>query len=275
MRASSMFPNPAPKSTRDKIIAILSEKKPLSIKEIHNAIRREHGFEGTYQAMHKAVVQATGDGILKKEGTKYVLDNAWINGVKDFGSAYLGEKYNLSELVKKDVLNLTFPKMISMAKFVINYYGQYPNPEKHPAILHWRHMWPIISLSDEEYIATKNILQLNGSYILSSSGNPLDKLSIDSFRKFGCKIKMDPSFKFNPDLVVWGDYIGYIYLGEGVKTWDNICGKIKNVDDMDLTQFYKLIFETKVEVNLIIAKNPPVAEQIRQETLRHFKEGAK
>ncbi|MFH1224669.1 MAG: hypothetical protein V1676_02590 [Candidatus Diapherotrites archaeon] len=270
-RTDSIFPNPNLKSTRDKIISLLLEKKPLTIKEIYNAVKREHAFEGTYQAMHKAVVQAADDGVLKKEGMEYVLNPEWVNGVKEFGAAYLDEKYNLAELAKRDIVNLTFPSMMSMGKFVVNYIFKYPGQHKCPKVMHWRHMWPIITVSEEEYAATKKFISEKGAYALTGFDNLIDRMSIESFKQFGCKVKVSHEFRFDHDVMVGGDYISYIYFGEAVKEWDKLCKQIEKVRAVNPSELYKLTFETNVDVNLVIIKNSAVAEQIRRQTMEHFR----
>ncbi|MBU0662074.1 hypothetical protein KJ891_01310, partial [Candidatus Micrarchaeota archaeon] len=70
--------NGGAKSTRDAIISLLSSKWPLSAKEIYGRLAREHGFEGTYQAVHKAIAQALAEGVVVREGKGYSLSKEWI-----------------------------------------------------------------------------------------------------------------------------------------------------------------------------------------------------
>ncbi|MFH1224670.1 MAG: hypothetical protein V1676_02595 [Candidatus Diapherotrites archaeon] len=266
--------NGGTKSTRDSIISLLSEKWPMNAKEICGRLSREHGFEGTYQAAHKAIMQALAEGVVVRDGKGYMLSEHWISSIKNYGadleSTYLKKEYNLAELVEKDVANITFKYLISMARFIINYYTRYPNPKNQPMIIHWRHMWPLITLSKEEYVTTKEFCEKFGGYTLTCFDNPLDNLSTEAFKKYNCKIKVNPVFRFDPDVMVYGDYVAYIYFGDAVKLWDDICGKIKTAEDIDLVEFYKVMLESEIEVNVVVVKNAKVAEEIRRRTLAEF-----
>lgn len=267
------------KGTRELVVSLLGSEWPLGTKEIFSRLKRAHAFEGTYQAVHKAIAQAVADGVLEKRGTKYLLSEHWISAIKNYGadleSTHLKKEHNLAELVEKDVSNITFKYLISMARFIINYYTRYPNPKKQPMIMHWRHMWPLITLSKEEYMTTKEFCEKFGGHILTCFDNPLDNLSTEAFKKYNCKIKTDPSFRFDPDVMVYGDYVAYIYFGDAVKLWDDICGKTKSAKDIDLVEFYKVMLESEIEVNVVVVKNAKVAEQIRRRTMEYFKEGTK
>ncbi len=84
------------KSTKDAIIEILSSEWPLSLKKIHNAIKKKYAISVTYQATHKAINELVDGGTLKKENREYQLSFNWINRIESFGKK-LREDY-----LKKD-----------------------------------------------------------------------------------------------------------------------------------------------------------------------------
>jgi len=55
------------KSTQDLIIEILSNEWPLTTKQIHNRLKRNHAKNISYQAAHKTIKQMLEEKILLKE----------------------------------------------------------------------------------------------------------------------------------------------------------------------------------------------------------------
>ena len=71
MTLSVTIPTPGKgKSVKDCIISILSAEWPLSAKKIYNRIK-SGGAEVSYQAVHKALKELSGKGILEKEDKGY------------------------------------------------------------------------------------------------------------------------------------------------------------------------------------------------------------
>ena len=73
------------KSTKKIIIDILSSEWPLSLSKIYYKIKKKYGLGITYQAVHKAINELTGERILKKEKKEYQLSIDWINKIENFG----------------------------------------------------------------------------------------------------------------------------------------------------------------------------------------------
>ena len=86
------------KSTKDMVISLLSQKWPLSAKEIYNSMRREFGAEFSYQAVHKILNELQQEKILEKNGMSYQISKNWIEQVKKFSSD-LDEKYTNGKTV--------------------------------------------------------------------------------------------------------------------------------------------------------------------------------
>jgi len=82
------------KSTHDSIVSILSEKQPLTAKEIYNTLNREYGNGVSYQGIHKTVLQLVEERVIEKNDKKYHLNEEWVKEVANFGKK-LEQKFQM------------------------------------------------------------------------------------------------------------------------------------------------------------------------------------
>jgi len=71
-------------STRGQIISLLSEKWPLSAKEMHNSIVRKYKAKLSYQAIHKALCEMEKINVLESKDKKFQLNRRWLKLQKEF-----------------------------------------------------------------------------------------------------------------------------------------------------------------------------------------------
>ena len=74
------------------VIAVLSERWPLSARQLHSAIREDFSSSASYQGVHKALETLLGEGIVLFKDRKYQLDPGWIRELKLAGET-LERKY--------------------------------------------------------------------------------------------------------------------------------------------------------------------------------------
>jgi len=69
-------------STKQKIIHLLSEKWPLSAKEIHEKLIKTYSSKISYQATHKTIQEMLSEKVLEKNQNGYSLSIEWIQKSK-------------------------------------------------------------------------------------------------------------------------------------------------------------------------------------------------
>jgi len=73
------------KDLRDAILSLLTDKWPLSARDIHGHIRKDYKIDITYQGVHKALRQMNSEGLLASRDGKYLIDLSWARKVTAFG----------------------------------------------------------------------------------------------------------------------------------------------------------------------------------------------
>jgi chromosome condensin MukBEF complex kleisin-like MukF subunit len=72
------------KSTKDKIIDLLSSEWPLSLKRIYGKLKKRYGINISYQATHKAINELVEEKVLQKVKKEYKLNIEWVNNLERF-----------------------------------------------------------------------------------------------------------------------------------------------------------------------------------------------
>lgn len=269
--------NPKSKSTKDHIILILSEEWPLSAKEIYNRLLRKRTTEISYQAVHKTLNEMENAGQIKKIEMGFMLNLDWIRSIKNFGEfierAYITRTPTpIKHSENQEVFNFTFNDPMDLARFILDVFFAYPNPDKKPGICHWWSIYPPISLSDSEYRRLRQRLSQTQHYMLGHNQTTMDKIFAENFRGLGVKVLLGADIPFNPDTMVQGDYVGLVYFSPKFRRdWLRYCKIAKILDKLRLSKLLMLIYEHSDKFNVIVSKNQEVADRIREQTLEYFK----
>ena len=266
--------------TKDLIIELLSREWPLSAKEIHNRLKREHSSECSYQATHKLLNQLAEEKVVVKEGKNYGLDKGWIKNLKNLGSD-LEEKYlrnvgtnALKKLEEQGAANVTVNGILETSKFILEGLAYLPNPEKKPNFFLWRNVYSIIGLGDSDYAAIAKHFGSEEWYAVASEDNLMDRMFADTLSKYGVKNILDVkdcATTLN-DTIVVGDYVATLwYPPEFRGPWYLQNKEPKNLTDFDLREHLNKMRNVKAEINFVVVKNAGLAEQIRRQYLPLFK----
>ncbi|MFH1586658.1 MAG: hypothetical protein ABID38_02280 [Candidatus Diapherotrites archaeon] len=257
-------------SNKDKIISILSRKWPLTTKEIYNALQREYGVEISYQAVHKIIVQLQNEGVMVKNGKDLEINKEWIKSVNKFGNEleqiYSNPKSKIN-FENSRPLNLKFNKFMELARFLVNdFFIQFPNPEKKNAVCFMRHAFGAIGASDVEHDNFKKMFSYCNHYGINAKDTFLDNWNANYLAKLGKKSTTGTKFSCKEDTFIQGDYIGETYYEMGFITdVDNYYSSIKNAKDISVEEYFEKILNKPTEINVILTKNPYLADKLRQE----------
>jgi hypothetical protein len=267
-------------STRDLIIQILSDQWPLSAKQVFAAVKKQSETGISYQAVHKSIMDLKQDGVVREVGKKFVLNLDWIKQVKGFGERL--EKAYVSSVSSKEVgedaavRNYRFNDAMSLARFILDDFFSLSNLENKPSVCWWWNMYPTFSISDAEYRRMREKLAKTKFYMLGGTDTPMDKIFAENFEKLGVKIKVGVEIPFNPDTMVCGDYVGLIYFSPKFRRmWHKYCKIGAVLNKLKMGKLLMLLYEHCDSFNVVVTKNPEIADRIRGQTLEHFKKGGK
>lgn len=264
-------------STRESIIQTLSEEWPLSVKQLHERVKRQSGVDLTYQAVHKVVLALLQEGVLQKDVKSFSLNFDWIKKMKEKSLAleeyYLKrQKLSLKSLKENETINLHFSNLMDMARFVLFDFLAFEDPKKRPIVCKLWNAWPPIVLNDHEFKILVEILSKKIMYQTITNTTFLDKMSGECFEKMGVKTKFGVPCDLAIDTIVVADFVAIIHFPEVKKQFRKVSKLIKILNGAALKMLFHFLFQTKVNVLVSVTKNSELADSIRKEVLALFKE---
>lgn len=259
-----------------RIIQVLFEDFPLSTKEIHRRLQRNFGVTSTYQAVHKQLGELLNQGVVEKDGKNYKLSEEWIAEGKDIFSR-VSEYYSsktVSSLIPNGPVPVThtFFSPLDLAKFVISFSSGFPNPGDKKIVFRWWSFYPTFSLSEKDYKKMREIIKKNKLYILVKCQTSVDLSLEKEYLQLGAKVKSGVDNPVNPDVLVNGDFVCFIYFPQKFRLdWEKYCRGSGGGKIVHFAKLLSHIFDTKTGFNIVVTKSPALAEQIRTECLLQFR----
>ncbi len=267
-------PGIAPTSTKGAIISVLSTDWPLSVKQIHHAIKKRFGGNITYQAVHKLAKQLLLKEVLQKEGDRYKLNLKWVSDVRDFvvkiEETYAGGSQKDSVSYEDNVSTMTFKTVSELNR----YFMSLDFTENETIYIECAHMWWPLFHSELAYARMKRIRQAKNKLFLICRGDSVpDSWCADFERKEGSNVKIGVDCAQDCDLYAYGDSVIRIYYPKKLmRLIDDVYNKTANMEDIDLVWMFSNFFEVPTEVYLVVNKTAAASEKAKQKILSHFKE---
>ena len=262
------------KSTKDKIISVLSNKWPLSAKELYNILQREHGAEVSYQAVHKILNELQEEKILEKNGKSYQISKEWIQQVKRFGSE-LEENYTNGKKIDFEhfeSMHLVFDSFMELARFIINdYFQKFPTPTGKESVCYWRHAFGIIGMSETEYNNLKKMFSETTHYGICRSDSFIDKWFSEYYKKINKRCVTGIDYPFHDETYVFGDFICFAFFPkEFTKKIDKFYATMKEANSETLQKYSEILLNEKVKIDVLITKNPTLANFMREYAVKAY-----
>lgn len=263
------------KSTKEKIVSILSVKFPLTTMEIFNLLKKEHGFNGSYQAVHKVINDLHEEGIIEKNFDGIKLDKNWIEKLTSFTQS-VKEKYThkpAAPSLNEGTIHLTFSSFLDFAKFMVNdYYANHEfNPERKPCVCFWNHVYPATGVGDTEYKNIINFLSYSTHYAVSRSNTTADDFFSKYVEKLGKKCVNGVESSVKNDTFVHGDHVMEAFFHPKLaESMDRLYSEVKEVNELELEKFFAFVTNSKFKIEVIIFKNKDLAKKLTDEAIQLY-----
>jgi len=270
------------KKVKDLVISILAMRHPLSSKKTYNEIKRRYGYSVTYQAVHKTIAQLLEHGILVKEDMEYSINMQWIDEISNFVDR-LKESYETHKKYPFGVIDMqtsenmqmiVFNNFLSAELFNLRLVDKYcSNPKnKAPYCAHVQHIKRPIFQSGQAYETLKIFKKTKmGKYILVQGNTLLDRWCVN-FYDGASNYRLGVDVAKDHETYIFGDTFTHLYIPAKLcKEVDFVYNNTKTISDVKMPKIYDSIYEKNFKVQLLIYKNPEIAEQLRQKTLSYFK----
>ncbi len=270
-----------PKNVKEMIVFILAHEFPLSTKELKSRIKKYYSRSVSYQAVHKEAMKLGREGLLLKQDKKFQLNARWVQKFYKFAEALhinysKARKYPLNILKLRedgDIITLDFDSLNEADDYfidVMDYFYQTLSPDE-PIIMHYRHnAWPILHAKKQEEISTAGPRERR-TYCLCGSDTPLDRWCTDFENSIGMNVKIVPGAAKQWGTHVYGDLILQFHREATVsRKMDEFFEKSTSIDTIDPSELREL-FDQKGNFKVIVHKNKLMADEIKAETMKHFK----
>ena len=180
------------RTTKGQIIQLLSDIHPLTSKEIFDELKEKFSFSGTYQSVHKSLQELVENKVITAKNGKYSLEHDWIieakTHVEDIEKRLQYKEPSIEEIASKETTTIYFDKFIDIGRFVLEKFGNLPDPENKEFITIVHHTWPAIALSPKLFKLFQEFHKKNKNYILVKNNTIIDKINATPFQKNGAKI---------------------------------------------------------------------------------------
>lgn len=273
LNVSLIQTNGSPKTIRDAIVSLLSEEWPLSAKQILNRGRKEFGFSVSSQAVYKALKQLENESIIRKNGEGYLLDFQWIKKTRQIVEE-LHQTYSLYNENNHDRQNSFSVSTLHEAdKFLLNLIlrQQPTNTKESPLIMHWSHYWVPLLLSLNDYKKIKDEFIRFEVFGLVRGNTLIDRWCQDFWTKAGVQSKCGIDVASTCDLLVYGDTVIQIFYPEEIKkNLEEFFSTVTKIEDLDLYALFEGVFQKKTNIQILVHKNPALAQQLTSQTIKIF-----
>lgn len=269
------------KKAKDLIISVLAMNYPLSSKKIYNEIKRGFGYSVTYQAVHKSILQLLEQGVLIKEDKEYSINMQWIDELSNFVErmkqnyeAHKKYPFGIIDMqTSENMQMIVFSNFLSAELFNLKLHDKYcSNPQnKAPFCAHLQHIKRPIFQSGQAFQTLRIFKNTEiRKYLLVRGDTFIDRWSADFYEGvFNCVFGIDVAKVY--ETYIYGDTVSQLYIPTEIsKKIDTLYNKAKSIEDIKVPEIYTDIYEKKRKVQLLIYKNPEIAEQLRQKTLSYF-----
>jgi hypothetical protein len=256
----------------DFIILSLSQRQPLSAKELFGEVKR-HGVDVSYQAVHKKLQELQKQRVLSSDGKRYSINRKWVLDAKVFLEKMDSELLkSVEKAERKEAVCLSFDSYNDFGTHMLREFAK--ERELEPGgvcVTIQKHFWWIFSVSKEDYSLLKKLGGSGKSYITCEGRSLVDKLLLPVYKKFGWKIVTGAVSPYDYDLVVYRDWVHQVFYSPSQKKFvERVCGEVSKPEQL-ISDFHQKYFENKGKIKVIIFKDRELARQLRADALQRFK----
>lgn len=267
-----------PKSTKEQLIFLLSQKWPQTAKQVHQSLKRETTKGITYQAIHKLLVNLENDGIAQKTEKGWQLNPTWLQSQEHFFQQTIhryGEKKNrydfdatfegtqTFEFDNITDLNVETAKLLASRKL---------NPKIEPFYCVLEYGWWPFKFTFDQFELLYNMVKAcpKTKFIIRKKTLFGDWISKQYQRIGGIGAPLGTPVDVNEDIFIQGDYIIQVKISDaGKKIIKHHWKKLKNLNY--LFKEFGLKPEPKIHSTTTITKNPQLAQFMKIELDKYFK----
>jgi hypothetical protein len=282
MEISPNLPNIKKNSTKDIIIRILSYQWPLSIKKLKAILKKEYGINVSYQSIYQNLNELIEKEIVDKKNNEFLLNMDWIEQIQEFGRAveqtYKGNRQIIGSEVEST--QITFNSAYDLFKFILemisNHIDTFTEEQKKQGDLQiahvlQTHLWSPFVASKTDYGLIKKLGSFGSVYYVCKNKSLIDRMLANFYKSFNAKVKLGADVASDSEMYIIGDWVVQVFIPiEVKKEIDRIYSITKDILSFDIIRFYWTVGHQKVDIEVLINKNPSLADRLRIQVMNAF-----
>lgn len=265
-----------PKNSKDAVISILSQERPLSIRAIYHRVKKNYKYQYTYQAIFKAIKELVNAKVLIREEKGYEINIDWVKKLQSFTDIIETNYYakernqNISGIKDSnhgdDVLILNFDSLFDAEKYLYYFMKSELFKSEGDTICYKTNQeWRPAFYLRAEYNYYKRLIQRKHKFYFMCSGNSeKEKIAAKFYKSIGVNFKFVKE-RFPNDVLIFGDYLINIFIPE------TFAIKIRNFLKKGSIVDVSKILEKKISVKVIISKDKVLSRALKKQCVRNFK----
>ncbi len=273
--------NPENASTKQKIVSALSERWPLTAKQIFDRLQREYGAIISYQGVHKIIKELESDMVIGRKKEGYQLSIDWIQKSKktfeDVEKRYLQHgkiriPENFQGAIEIEFDNFT-ELCVSTAELLLS--RQLTDKNDGPNfILTFEYGWWAFKFKFEHLKLLHQMVMSNpkSKHIIRRK-TPFGKWIAEQYNRVGgVGAPVGTKIDINEELIIQGKFVIEVKFDENtLKLFDYYYNKWADIEDA--FKEFGLEEEPKIHAVMRISKNPEMAKFLRKQMEKAFEAG--
>ncbi len=268
-----------PNSTKEQIIQILSNKWPISVKELHKELEKEFNAKLTYQAVHKTISEMIENKILENENKKLQLNKKWLESQKKFfdttESKYSGKHENyILDPYNYEPQKFEFDNIskfcVTMAHWINDICLKDKGDQIGIGIL--RHLWSPTSLRFVDLDLLKKMGKVNKTYMIIKFNSNLDRWLKKQYDNVSLgPIKLGVNHEYEDDFAVRNSYVIQVHFSdETKKIMDSYYKNVKDIKDLLKYYIFQKIPKEKIKITVTVYRNRDMANLLKKQAISYF-----
>ncbi len=275
--------NPENASTKQKIASALSERWPLTAKQVFERLQREYGANISYQGVHKILKELESDKVIERKKDGYQLSIEWLQKSKktleDVEKRYLQHGKiklpgNFQGAIEIEFDNYTDLCISTVELLLSRQLARNPKDLEFICTLEYG-WWPFKFRFEHFELLCKMMLRNPKSKNIIRKITPFGTWARAQYNSIGAvSAPIGSKVDINEDIFVQGDCIIEVNFDDKTKQLFEIYyNKWKSIEDT--FKEFGVKEEPKINAVMRITKNPEMAKFLRKQLEKVFETGNK
>ena len=259
------------KTTKAKILELLSESWPLNVRKIHNELIKKHRVRVTYQAIHLSMKEFLEQGIVSREGREYMLNPEWIERIASTVNS-LVEKYTRAHRITaaKQFQELNFSTIKEAWDFLLKKANDGFFGKSNCCYIQLARLFAT-PLPQKDIDAIEKFAGQTKTVLICRGTGPVDRLVANFLRKHGVEVMLGVPCAQPTNTALIGNCVVSIYVlyqkDEKAK-FNSFYNAIKDILKEDIFTAFSNIIMKRIRVKITINRNHEVYADVLEQTMK-------